>query len=109
MYLLFYLFYVLFQGQGSASNPIQEPVKDSGRAKLPVQNAVSAALEASLLDVEVPPVLPSAPPLSSVSSSGDESYSSPYNIAVSCPGFGFHGAVGDPRLPGPVNSFYLSV
>ena len=107
MYLLFYLFYVLFQGQGSVSDPIQEPVKDSGRGEEAL--AVSSALEASLLDVEVPPVLPSAPPLSSVSSSGDESYSSPYNIAVSCPGFGFHGAVGDPRLPGPVNSFYLSV
>ena len=105
MYLLFYLFYVLFQGQGSASNPIQEPVKDSGRGEEAL--AVSSALEASLLDVEVPPVLPSAPPLSSVSSSGDESYNSPYNIAVSCPGF--NGAVGDPRLPGPVNSFYLSV
>ena len=93
----------MFQGQESVSEPTQEPVKDSGCTKLPIQNEGPAAQNVSLLDADVPPMLPSAPPLSSVSSSGDESY----NIAVSCPGF--HGAVGDPRLLGPVNSHYLSL
>ena len=72
--------------------PAQEHDKDPGHSKLPVQNQDPGAQEDSLLDADVPPVLPSAPPLSS---SGDEYYN-----PISAPSF--HGAVRDLRTLGPV-------
>ena len=96
------LILILFQGQGSVG--VQAPGQDQGpgHSQLPVQVRDPGPQEASLLDAanpgstSFPPVLPAAP----LSSWGDEYYN-----AISA--HSFHGAVGDPRIPGPVK-LYLS-